>query len=214
MGVSQCYANYSVPFGTVDFTADVLQIKSAACNGLLGSFVDASDIGLAESLKNAGVSVKQVYETGYDSTLLADPSAVRAFQGAYVQTPINFATPNAATETMLTTLAKYDPSFKKGDIPDLGSYGSYISADLMIKGLEGAGKNPTRAAFISNLRKVGSWNAEGILAQTVSFRHVGGVAMLPTPPCSYFVQLKGNHFVTANGGKPVCGKNVGVPGLS
>src|SRR5262249_46541193 len=37
-GVSQCYSNYSVPFGGVDFTAAVLSIKSAGCNAVVGSF--------------------------------------------------------------------------------------------------------------------------------------------------------------------------------
>ena len=35
----------------------------------------------------------------------------------------------------------------------------------MIKGLELAGKNPTRQAFISNLRKVGNYTAGGLLAK-------------------------------------------------
>ena len=43
-GISSCYTNYSIPFGAVDFTAAALQIKSAGCNGVVGSFVDDSDV--------------------------------------------------------------------------------------------------------------------------------------------------------------------------
>ena len=46
-GVSNCYANYSVPFGGVDFTADVLSVKNAGCNVVVGSFVDSSDEAMA-----------------------------------------------------------------------------------------------------------------------------------------------------------------------
>jgi branched-chain amino acid transport system substrate-binding protein len=59
-GVSNCYANYSVPFGGVDFTADALSIKGAGCNGVAGSFVDASDVALATALAQGGVKSKNL----------------------------------------------------------------------------------------------------------------------------------------------------------
>ena len=43
----------------------------------------------------------------------------------------------------------------------------------MIKGLELAGRNPTRSSFISNLRKLSKYNAGGLLPNSVSFTHFG-----------------------------------------
>jgi branched-chain amino acid transport system substrate-binding protein len=213
LGIAQCYANYSVPFGTVNFSTEALQIKAAGCNGIAGSFVDSSDVGLSEAVKNDGIKAKQLYFTGYDSSVTSSPTAAAAFQGAYALASVNFTTPNPATQAMLAALVKYDPGFKKGEIPDLGAYGSYLAADLMIKGLQVAGKNPTRASFIKNLRKVDSYDAGGILPTAVSFRHVGGVAMLPKKPCSYFMQLQGRSWVVGDKGQAVCGTNLGVSGL-
>ena len=99
-GATNCYQNFSVPFGGVDFTADTLQIKTAGCNGVVGSFVDSSDIALAQQVKNAGIKAKQIYFTGYDEDVLQSASARAAANGDYFPSAINFTTPNAATQAM------------------------------------------------------------------------------------------------------------------
>jgi branched-chain amino acid transport system substrate-binding protein len=206
IGVPTCFNNSSVPFGAVDFTASALSIKNAGCNGVHAAFVDASDIALSNAVKQAGVKAVQYYYEGYDQTVLNSPTALTALDGDYFPSPFNFITPTGATETMLNTLAKYDTSFHKGDIPDLGLYGSYIAADLMIYGLQHAGSNPTAQSFITNLRKVTNYTASGLYAATpVSFTNFGTVKMLPKKYCSYYVQLKGSKFVAANGGQLLCG---------
>jgi len=204
-GIQNCYTNYSVPFGAVDFTSDVLAIKSKGCNGVEAPLVDSSDIALATAVKQGGVNAKQLYYTGYSSDVANNAVTAKAFDGNYVEAGINFVTPNAGVTTMLNAFKKYDPGYKASDIPDLGLYGSYIATDLMIKGLQVAGKNPTRPAFIKNLRKVSSYNANGILPGPVSFTGFGTVTMIPKQGCTYVVQLKGTKFVLANGGQLLCG---------
>jgi branched-chain amino acid transport system substrate-binding protein len=209
VGISNCYTNYSVPFGGVDFTAAVLAIKSAGCNGVVGSFVDASDVALTTALHQAGVQSKNMFFTGYDQATLATPSAKAAFQDAYFASILLFDPSTVpAVGTMLANLKKYDPSYK-GGIPDIGAYGSYIAADLMIKGLEGAGQNPTRKSFISNLRQVTNYTAGGLFPSPVPFTGFGTDQMLPSQNCEYFVQLKGDRFVNSQaGGKPICGSRI------
>ncbi|HEY3943059.1 MAG TPA: ABC transporter substrate-binding protein [Acidimicrobiales bacterium] len=208
-GVANCLEDLSVPYGGVDFTAANLEMKSGGCNGLATSFVDSSDVAMSQAVKNAGLDVKQVYFTGYDNDVVSSAADEHAFDGAYVSSPINFSTPNGPVKRMLGTLQKYDHSFT-GGIPDYGLSGSYIATDLMIKGLELAGANPTRAAFIKNLRNLSSYDAGGILPTTVSFRNFGTPKMLPKTDCSYFMQLKGKQFV-AYGGRPVCGTTIVIP---
>ena len=170
---------------------------------------------LSQALKNAGLSatkVKEFFYTGYGEDVLENPSALAAYQGAYVSTNVNFVTPNPAVQKMLTALKKYDPGFK-GGIPNYGVYNAYIGTDLMIKGLEMAGKNPTRQAFITNLHKVTDYTAEGIFPQpgvNFSLKVFGTTAMLPKSYCEYVVQLKGDRYVLANGGKLVCGARTAV----
>jgi branched-chain amino acid transport system substrate-binding protein len=214
-GIDICYENLSVPFGGVDFTADVLQIQQAGCDAVATSFEDASDIAMAQDIKNAGLqpSMKAVLlSEGYDNDILDSAPARAAVNGDYFATPINFTTPNAATQTMLNTLKRYDPGFASGGIPDLGLYSGYLAADLMAHGLQLAGSNPTESKFISSLRQVGSYTANGILGSPTTFENFGTAQMLPTRSCSYYVQLKGNNFVTFDGGKLICGDLVAVPG--
>jgi branched-chain amino acid transport system substrate-binding protein len=77
----------------------------------------------------------------------------------------------------------------------------YTSADLLIKGLQLAGQNPTRASFVSNLRQVKSYDAGGLLATPVSFSNPTAI---PTTQCAYYDQLQGHKFVLVTP-KPVCG---------
>ena len=161
-------------------------MKQAGCDTVIGSFVDASDIALSQAVKNAGIKAKQIYFTGYDQNVLGGPSAGAAADGDYFSAGINFTTPNAATQAMLNALKKYDPNYK-GGIPDYGLYGTYLAADLMIKGLELAGRNPTRAAFTRNLRKVKSYDAGGILPGNTRFTGFGTTGIVPRTLCGYYM---------------------------
>jgi branched-chain amino acid transport system substrate-binding protein len=207
-GIKNCYQNYSVPFGAVDFTADVLAIKSSGCNGVQAPLVDSSDVALSTAVKQGGVTAKQLYYTGYSSDVSGKTASAAAFDGNYVVAGIDFVTPSASVAAMLNAFKRYDPKYTASDIPDLGLYGSYIATDLMIKGLQLAGKDPTRPTFIKNLRQVSSYDAGGILPSPVTFKGFGTLAMIPASGCTYIVQLKGSKFVTANGGSPVCGKRM------
>ncbi len=206
LGITKCYENESVPFGGVDFTADVLAIKGAGCNGVVGSFVDSSDVALSEAVKQAGMTdTHQMYFTGYDSDILGTASSADAFAGDYVAVSYDPNSTIPAVQTMFSTLKQYDPGYKAGAIPDLGLYGSYISADLMIDGLEKAGANPTRASFISTLRGVSSYNAGGLLPSSIGFTNFGTPGMLPQTSCGQFASISAGKFVYYDGGKDVCG---------
>ena len=138
------------------------------------------------------------------------PTARAAIDGAYFASLINFSDPNAATKTMLSALKKYDNGFT--GISDLGLYSGYLSADLMIFGLQHAGANPTQASFIKNLRQVSDYTAEEFFLHRRRSSISDTAEMFSKSTCSYFVQLKGSKFVVANGGKPFCqGKLLKVP---
>lgn len=109
---------------------------------------------------------------------------------------------------MLSSLRKYAPAYK-GGLPDLGLEGAYVAGDLLVKGLELAGKNLTRSSFESALRKVTSYDGDGLLASPTTFAHFGTPAMFPKEACSYLVQLKGKTYVTAgNSTGKICGKTI------
>src|SRR5579883_1536977 len=206
LGVRNCYENLSVPFGGVDFTADVLQIKNAGCNGVVGSFVDASDIALATALKQAGFTGKQLYYTGYDQNVLSSPSAVAALDGDYILSQEYLTPSNPAVATMFANLRKYARGYK-GGLPDFGLLGSYLATETMIKGLQAAGKNPTRASFIKNFRTVSNFNPGDLLSSPTSFTNFGTPKMFPPTMCYYLLQMKNGQFTPAAGapGGKFCG---------
>jgi len=112
------------------------------------------------------------------------------------QAPVELHTPATRTET--AALAKYEhftgvPSFN-------WSYG-WLSADLFIRGLEAAGKNPTRASFIARIRTI-SWDGGGLLPQPADLSRAG-FGKSPATACAYFAQLKGSTFVPMNGRQAV-----------
>ena len=109
-----------------------------------------------------------VFPTGYDPAVIGSPSW-SSVQGGYFDTTFRpFDIPNAGTKQMQSALEKY-AHFKSSDFPTFSQYESWLGADLMIKGLELAGKNPTRAAVISDLRHLKSYNGNGLLPQTINY---------------------------------------------
>jgi ABC-type branched-subunit amino acid transport system substrate-binding protein len=202
VGIKPCYENFSVQFGQTSFTTEALAIKQAGCDGVVTSMVDASDVGLGAALAQAGVTAKTFYYTGYDQSILDDPNASTALEGAYFNAMPNFTNPTSATKSMLAAIRKYAPAVPKG-IPSLGVFGSYYAADLMIRGLQLAGQNPTRPAFISKLRAESAYTAGGLIPP-VNLAGFATTAMFPAQTCTDYVQFKGGKFKTVK--KNSCGK--------
>jgi hypothetical protein len=178
-------------------------MKQAGVDAAACSCVQASNLALIVGAKQAGVNLKaEVSFSGADSGGLANATSAAAAQGAYFPTTIvPLDLHNAASDNFVATLKKYVPTYT-GGYPSYGVTGSYLAADLMIRGLKEAGQNPTREAFNGNLAKVADYDADGLLPNKVSYGHFGS---LEGHPCSYYVQFKGSDFTTVNNGQPFCG---------
>jgi branched-chain amino acid transport system substrate-binding protein len=202
-GVSAPYIDSSLPFGTVNVTAIGLAMKAANVDSLYGPIDPNTLLAVIGAAKQTGVNLKvSDLSTGYGQDFLDDPQGRQTLQGAYMisnsQVPVELKTP--ATLAEQAAFAKYE-NFT--GVPDFGWTHGYASADLLIKGLEVAGQNPTRSSFISNLRHVTNYDVGGLApAPAVNY---STVATPPSQRCSYYVQLEGNGFNTVNNGKPVCG---------
>lgn len=208
-GIEACYENYSVQFGATSFPTESLAIQNEGCDGLISAMVDSSDVGLSAALKQAGVSIPELYYTGYSQSVLDDPNSAAALDGAYFPASPNWSEPSRGVQQMLNAFAKYAPEIE--GIPNLGVWQSYFAADLMIEGLEVAGENPTREDFITNMRQVTDYDGHGLFAESpLSFTDFGTVEMFPEQQCNDFVQLRDGEYVTV--AKDVCGKLVETTG--
>jgi branched-chain amino acid transport system substrate-binding protein len=197
--------NTSVPFGSVAFTSDALVAKRDGVNALAPSLDDNSDFALGEALKQAGVNLKAVlYATGYEPDVVHSP-VWASLQGDYFLSLFHpWALPNAGTEQMQAAMEKY-AHFTKSDFPNFGQNEAWAGADLMIKGLELAGKNPTRAKVISDLRGLKSYTANGLLPNPIDYSTIFGHD--PLHQCAWVMEAKTNGFVPVSS-QPTCGADI------
>ncbi len=205
LGLKVGVLNTTVPFGSVAFTTDALVAKQDHVNALVPSLDNNSNYALAEALKQAGVRLKAVvFATGYEPDVIDSP-AWSAVQGDYFDSLYRpWVLPNAGTEQMQAAMEKY-AHFTKSDFPSFSQYEAWAGADLMIKGLELAGKNPTRAAVIKDLRGLKSYTANGILPEPINYSTIFGHD-LPRQ-CSWVMQAEKNGFIPVSS-QPVCGMDI------
>jgi ABC-type branched-subunit amino acid transport system substrate-binding protein len=190
-GLKDTFLDTTVPFGTLNVTSLVLQIKDSGANVLWLPLDGNTNAAIMTGLKQAGVKMKVVINaTGYGQVLLNDTSTVPAAQGAwFLATGVPIESKTAATGAFQAALAKY--AHYTG-VPDFTWYEGWGGADLMIKGLELAGKNPTRSAFIADLHKVTDYSANGLFGPVNLSLSAFGKA--PQKLCEYLVQLKGDAY--------------------
>ena len=79
----------------------------------------------------------------------------------------------------------------------------------MIKGLEMAGPNPTRAAVIKDLRSLKSYNDNGLLPQSINYSTIFGHDL--PKQCTWIMQAQKNGFTPVSS-QPTCGTD--IPGTS
>ena len=109
---------------------------------------------------------------------------------------------------MQAALEKYE-HFKSSDFPTFSQYESWLGADLMIKGLQLAGKNPTRSAVISDLRHVKAYNGNGLLPETINYTNDFGKDLAKS--CGWYMIAEKNGFTPAST-TPTCGTD--IPGTT
>jgi branched-chain amino acid transport system substrate-binding protein len=208
-GGKQGVLDTSIPFGSVQMTTVALTAKQKGCNAFYAGLDDNSNDALASSLKQVGLKPKvMVFPTGYDPAVIGSPSWA-AVQGGYFDTTFRpFDIPNAGTKQMQAALEKYE-HFKSSDFPTFSQYESWLGADLMIKGLQMAGKNPTRSAVISDLRSIKAYNGNGLLPQTINYTNDFGKDLAKS--CGWYMIAEKNGFVPAST-TPSCGTD--LPGTT
>ncbi len=199
----------SVPYGSVDFSTEALAAKQAGVNTIWASMDDNSDFALVTAMKQAGVKLKTVLlPTGYEPSVVNSP-AWSDLQGAYFFSEFRpYGAPDAATKQMASALEKYEHT-SASDFPTYNIYESWIGADLMLKGLALAGKNPTSAGVIKALRGVTSYNANGLLP--TSFDYATDFGHDAKHTCEWILQAKKSGFALTST-TPTCGSD--IPGTS
>src|SRR6516165_8318313 len=201
--------NTSLPFGNVNFTTQAIIAKQNHINAIYPTMEASSNFALATALKQAGVGLKAaIFSVGYDPTALTS-SAWPDLQGDYFLSLFRpFSLPNAGTRQMAAALQKYQ-HYSKSQFPTPFQYESWAGADLMIKGLQMAGGNPTRAKVIRSLRSIKSYTANGLLPNPIDYTSIFGHD--PAKTCVWVLKAQQGGFVPVSS-QPVCGSD--IPGTS
>jgi len=199
----------SLPFGAVDFTTIALVAKEKHINALFPTMENSSNYALATALKQAGVKIKAaVFATGYQPSIVHSP-AWTDLQGDYFLSIFRpFSAPNAGTREMALAMQKY-AHFSTAQFPTFGQYEGWDGADLMIKGLEMAGNDPTSAGVIRALRGLKSYDADGLLPNPIDYSTIFGHD--PPKQCVWVLRAERTGFVLTSP-QPVCGTD--IPGTS
>ncbi len=201
-GLKNAYLNTTLPFGTIDTTSLALEMKGARVNALYLPLDSNTNFAIVTSLKQAGVNMKMVISaTGYGQEILDDQAALPDAQGTWFTvegTPVEVHTP--ATEQFQAALARY---VHFTGIPGFSWYEGWGAADLMIYGLERAGKNPTQPGFINALHKVTHYDVGGLESAQPANYTLSHWGKAPKQLCQWLVQLKGRSFVNPT---KICGK--------
>lgn len=201
--------NTSVPFGGVDFTTQALSAKQKNVNAVYAGMDNNSNFALATALKDAGVKLKAVaFPTGSEPDIVGSP-AWQTVQGYYFASQFRAVQlPNAGTQQLQAALKKHEAR-PLSKFPDINIYESWLGADLMIKGIQLAGPNPTSAEVIKDLRNVKSYNGNGLLPVSINYSTIFGHDLSPT--CGWYMQAQAKGFVPSST-QPVCGTD--IPGSS
>jgi len=194
----------AIPFGSVAFTGTALTAKQDGVNAIVPGMDSNSNYALAAALKEAGVKFKALFATGYDSTLVNSPSW-GAVQGDYFLSLFRpWSLPNAGTEQMQAAMQKY-AHLGKGQFANFGQEEAWAGADLMIKGLEMAGSNPTQSAVDKDLRSLKSYNDNGMLPQPIDYATIFGHDL--PKQCTWIMQAGKSGFTPVSS-TPFCGTDI------
>jgi len=188
------------PIGTFDATSVALRIKNSGADGEYSILTSDGGIAVANALKQQGVPMKAMMLAGFsDPKVIAQAPA--ALEGAIGST---FGTVPQGVQGR-PGLRTYVNGMKAAGLnPDtVGGPIGFVSADTFVKGLTLAGKCPTRAGFVDNLRKQTKVDGAGLLPEPISY--TPGVTPNGDPArCSWYLVVKDGKFVPD--AKATCGK--------
>jgi hypothetical protein len=188
------YAKSVIPASspTTDFTpyaqAIVTSNGGKAPDAVVHVTTAPNVVGLQTALNRAGFKGPQENAVTYDPSYLSNPASKAALEGGYVFLQYgSFQGNSNANDQMLKDVQAVDPS-QKELTQDIAI--GYYSADIFVHDLQKAGKNLSRANFLSAANDGSTYNVPGGLGN-VSFptNHQDSVS------CGSLVQISGGKYV-------------------
>jgi branched-chain amino acid transport system substrate-binding protein len=188
-----------VPYGSPDIGPAALQIQSAKVDAVYMTQQGTTATAFIQRLTQLGVKLKaSLIPTGYAETTLTDKATNAALQGqgfSVQMVPVEANTPGAkAFKAALDAYGYVGPPSYSAEI-------GWMTGWELQAGLAKFGKpNPTKAQYITALRSVTNFDADGALApEQINFSKYNNKYS-----CLWMVKLEGTAFVSVPG-SPFCG---------
>ena len=201
--------NTTIPFGSVAFTSIALTAKQNHVDAIFPAMDGNSNYALQQALEQGGTKPKvSLFATGYEPGVINSP-AWDALQGTYwISLYRPWSLPNAGTQQMQAAMEKY-AHFTKSQFPTPAQYEAWAGVDLMIKGLQMAGPNPSHAAVIKDFRGLKSYDANGLLPNPINYSTIFGHDL--AKGCVWILKAGKTGF-TPTSSQPFCGSD--IPGTT
>lgn len=196
-GLQPGYLNTQVPFGSTDVGPLALAIKSSGTDAFFLPTEPNTAFALVGALRQLGVKMKSILlATGYGGDLLESKAAIQAAQG------VDFAPIGVPAEAHTPATQKRAAELKAVGVtgpPTFAEQEAFLTLTMFVTGLKAAGPNPTPDSFMTALRKVKNYNADGLYAPAK-----WNVAdWTPKTGCLWVVRLEGTTFHLMKGA-PIC----------
>lgn len=194
----------NLPLATTNFTSAAEKAKAANVDSAMITSTVTAQFALISALRQAGVPLKTILVSeGYDPTVFKSGINLNGMAVFVAFAPFEENLP--AQKTFNDAVEKY----AHGSPDQLFAMYGYLSANLVIQGIENAGSCPSSQSVLNAITALRGYTAGGLIPATnFSLASRGQVLK-----CDYFVVVHNQKFTVANNGKPICvkGGQVAVP---
>ena len=185
------YVDYVNPLQS-DFTTDVINMKNAGVNAVDLGGVDWQDAAIfVENAATQNWHPGLIFSTGpvYADQFISHAGGPAATNGIQIgQVYALYLGQDAksvpAVKQFDTYVKKVNPSW----VPDLYTLFGWASAEMFVQALKAAGPSPTRGTVMAQLKKITSYDANGIMAGS-------NPAAKTVSPCFLMAGIKNGTFV-------------------
>jgi branched-chain amino acid transport system substrate-binding protein len=205
-GLKDAYLNTTVPLSqTAGFDPIAQAIKASGADALTMSQGTAADLGLLSAIQQAGLHLKVILVLPpVAATSITSAQVTSEMQNTWSAWPMDpLLNPTAANKVITDALAKYGHSTAQ---PDQDELAAWAAADAIIKGLQLAGPNPTRATFLAKLKGLTGYDGGGVSLTPVNIGAAFGAGAQDTgaapDACIAVSQFSGSKYGSST---TVCG---------
>ncbi len=204
-GISAPYVNTSLSIPVADWSPVCLAMKSDNIDSVGASLASSDTLAMLAACQQIGLTFKAtIFPSGFGPSSLGQTLANTEAQGTDYSVPyVPALVKKTATATMLKAFKEYGVGYAGFDAES-----GWLSADIIIYGLEHAGTNITRKSVLHALQNTTAYTGGGLEITPVNFKSeygVGSVGSGPAPRyCDYFVRLVGQAFKLISNA-PICG---------